>query len=119
VTYRKNDFGHYLADPDVDIMLGFEPGAPARLTKFRELIQHELEKLQAGVKVARETDIAQKLHNVKRRKNAPVTNFWGQKVAGQVSQYTQDRRAPIVSKDNEGFTNAVRRPVSLSRIFVA
>jgi chromosome transmission fidelity protein 18 len=120
ITYKKNDFGHYIAEPDVDLMLGFEPGAPARLAKFREFIQHEIEKIQSRPQVARERDIAQKLQGAQRkRKDAPATDFWGQKVDGQPSQYTQDRRAPIVYKYNEGFTNAVRRPVYLSRILLA
>jgi chromosome transmission fidelity protein 18 len=120
VTYKKNDFGHYIAEPDVDMIIGFEPGAPARLAKFREFIQHEIEKLQSAAKVTKERDLSQKLTRVmKKKKAAPATDFWGQKIEQQLSQYTQDRRAPIVYKYNEGFTNAVRRPVYLSRILLA
>jgi chromosome transmission fidelity protein 18 len=118
LSYKKNDFGHYLAEPDIDLMVGFETGGTARLTKFREFIQHELEKQQSVTKVtAKNLDISQKLQNktVKKR-NAQALDFWGQTVNTQPSQATQDVRTPIVYKYNEGFTNAVRRPVYLNRI---
>jgi chromosome transmission fidelity protein 18 len=116
LAYKKNDFGHYMADPDVDLMLDFDMAGGARLTKFRELIQHELEKQQSVNKTV-DLTITDKLHRrVKKKKpNTPV-DFWGQNLPSQPTQYTLDPRPPLFYKYNEGFTNAVLRPVYLARI---
>jgi hypothetical protein len=105
-----------MADPDVDLMLDFDMAGGARLTKFRELIQHELEKQQSVNKTV-DLTITDKLHSrVKKKKpNTPV-DYWGQNDPSQPTQYTLDRRPPLFYKYNEGFTNAVRRPVYLARI---
>jgi chromosome transmission fidelity protein 18 len=120
VRYTKNSVGHYHSEPDIDSLLGFDEVGTVRLTRFRELIQYELER-EEHVKKARPTGLTatEKLKSRETVKHKDSVDFWGRKVEGAATtQVSRNQRSPMIYKYNEGTTNAVRRPVYLPRFLL-
>ena len=125
IKYKKDALGRYLSEPDVDGLIGFGKENIAALTKFRETIQHEIEKEQAFLKQLKEKRhssqggrIGDRLHGLKAKKGKS-RNFWGEETdIFSQSQLSQSQKEHLVYHYNEGFTNAVRRKVSLNRILL-
>ena len=117
LSYKKNAFGHFQSDPDIDSFLEFDGKGIAHLTRFRELIQRELDREQAPVKKISAEKLPDDHYLKGKRKNQKAAvDFWGQKVEAPLSVMSEDTRAELYYRYNEGFTNAVRRKVYLPRI---
>lgn len=129
VSYSKNISGFYNSDPDIDTLLtynqnfthnNYNPSSKI-LTKFREFMHRELEKDTFQVtkyqnKVTSGLRIEDKLKKKSDPKALVTKDFWGNVVDIGPSQMSLDRRPPTYYRYNEGFTNAVKRVVMLSRI---
>ncbi|OHS96770.1 ATPase, AAA family protein [Tritrichomonas foetus] len=130
VTYKKGLTGYYTSEPDIDSLLVYNRTfnynnnyvVTGKLSKFRELIQREIEK--DTVKVTKELlsttsgyRIEDKLKkNRSNPKSTIARDFWGNKIEIGLSQLSVDKRPSMYYRYNEGFTNAVRRVVMLERI---
>ncbi|KAH0789388.1 chromosome transmission fidelity protein 18 [Histomonas meleagridis] len=114
INYKKNNFGHYVSEPDIDQLLCFNKNSLLGLSKFREMMQRELDKDQI---ISQQSfggkRISDKLKSQQNKKST-VKDFWGQEITTQKTQV--EERPTIIYKYNEGFTNAVRRKVYLERI---
>lgn len=120
LSYKKNSFGGFQAEPDIDVFIDFYGNGTSGLSKFREMIQRELDREQVDVmRLTADTSIAQKTRGrTKKRKPSVATDFWGQQVPMSLPAPVEDRRADLHYKYNEGFTNAVKRRVYLNRILL-
>lgn len=120
LSYKKGNFGHYHSVPDIDLLLGLGQFSVTSLNKFRECIQNELESEGSLLKEMTMTGnrIQDRLGKV--TKKDPIRNFWGEEMDLTQTQETQTQRnnGDVKYSYNEGFTNAVRRKVLLSRILV-
>ena len=113
IEYKKNSFGQYASTPDVDSLLGIKDFNSNSLTKFREMIQNDIEQSSKSRDFQRGTRIEDKLGKQRR---GPLRDFWGKKIDISQTQETQREHNELKYSYNEGFTNAVRRKVFLPRI---
>ena len=126
ISYKKTITGVYTSEPDIDTLITYNSpysSAPltTRLTKFREIIQRELEKDKVVMTKVSSTQsgyrIEDKLTNRKGgTKSAIARDFWGNKIEVGLSQISIEKRPSMYYRYNEGFTNAVRRKVMLNRV---
>ena len=119
LSYKKNAFGHFQSEPDIDTFLDYTGRGVGHLTRFREMIQRELDREQAPVKKISVEKLPDEHYLKGKRKQKTPVDFWGQKVEAPLSVASEDTRADLFYKYNEGFTNAVRRKVYLPRILAA
>lgn len=114
LSYKKNSFGHYTSEPDIDTILKIKGNPSTDFAKYREMITQELDKaaLRKRSHVKNYTD---ELSNNK-GSMGPIRNFWG-----EIIEYIPNQETPLYSINyvyNEGTTNAVRRKVPLQRILL-
>ena len=117
ISYKKNSFGHYQSEPDIDMFLDYTGNGVGHLTRFRELMQREMGREEADIRKIT-TEKSRDDYVKGRKKKKAAVDFWGQKIEAPLSVYSVDKRPELYYRYNEGFTNAVRRRVYLERILV-